>query len=87
MDVDKAIARPDLLDVAEAIEAVSGVAAVNITVADIDIETVGMKVTVEGELIDASGLVRAIEKTGAAMHSIDEVVAGTRIIDRVPRAR
>lgn len=87
MDVDKAIARPDLLDLAEAIDAVSGVEAVNITVAEIDIETMGMEVTVEGEFIDLPGLIRAIEKTGAALHSIDEIVAGTRIIDRVARVR
>lgn len=87
MDVDKAIARPDLVDLAEAIDAVSGVEAVNITVAEIDIETMGMEVTVEGEFIDVPGLIRAIEKTGAALHSIDEIVAGTRIIDRVARVR
>lgn len=87
LDVDKAVARPDVLDLAEAIEAVPGVEAVNITVTDIDIETVGMEITIEGDSIDAPHLIATIEKTGAAVHSIDEVVAGTRIIDRIPRAR
>lgn len=87
LDVDKAVARPGLLDLAEAIEVVSGVEAVNITVEEIDIETVGMDVTVEGDSIDVSGVIEAIEKAGAAVHSIDEIVAGSRIIDRVKRAR
>jgi hypothetical protein len=87
LDVDKAVARPDLLELAEAIDGVSGVEATNITVAEIDMETVGMEVTVEGEYIDAAELVRAIERVGAAVHSVDEVVTGSRIIERVPRTR
>jgi uncharacterized protein len=87
LDVDKAIARPDLLELAEAIDQVPGVEAVNITVEDIDLETVGMWVTVEGEHIDAQRLVQAIEKAGAAVHSIDELVVGSRIIESVRRTR
>jgi uncharacterized protein len=78
LDVDKAVARPDLLELAEAIDAVSGVEATNITVTEIDIETVGMEVTVEGECIDAAQLVRAIEKAGAAVHSVDEFKCASR---------
>ena len=50
-------------------------------------ETVGLEVTVEGEQIDASALVKAIERVGAAVHSIDELVVGTHIVERVPRTR
>lgn len=87
LDVDKATARPDLLELAEAIERSPGVEALNITVTDIDMETVGLEVTVEGQNIDAPRLIHEIEKTGAAVHSIDEVVAGARVIERVPRIR
>lgn len=87
MDVDKAVHRPDILEIAAAIEAVAGVEAVNITVTEIDIETVGMEVTVEGEGIDTDRLVAAIEQTGAVMHSIDQVVTSARIIEAVPRSR
>lgn len=87
LDVDKAITRPDLLELAVAINEVSGVEALNITVAEIDLETVGLEVTAEGEAIDAAQLVRQIEKAGAAVHSIDELVVGDRIIERVPRTR
>lgn len=87
LDVDKAIARPDLLELAEAIDNTPGVEALNITVAEIDLETVGLEVTVEGENIDAPRLIREIEKAGAAVHSIDELVVGNRIVERVPRTR
>jgi uncharacterized protein len=87
LDVDKAVARPDLLELAEAIEKAPGVEALNITVAEIDLETVGLEVTVEGQAIDAQRLIQAIESVGAAVHSIDEVVVGSRIIDHVPRTR
>jgi hypothetical protein len=87
MDVDKAIDRPDIVDLAAAIERVAGVEAVNITVTEIDIQTVGMDVTVEGDGIDWAQLATAIEKTGAMVHSVDQVVAGRRIIEAVQRSR
>lgn len=87
LDVDKAIARPTVPEIAEAIESVNGVEALNITVTEIDIETVGMDVTVEGEHIDYEALTKAIELTGAVVHSIDELASGDRIVDRIKRAR
>jgi hypothetical protein len=63
LDVDKAISRPTLIEIAEAAERVPGVEGLNITVTEIDIETVGMDVTVEGERIDYETLVSAIEST------------------------
>jgi hypothetical protein len=87
LDVDKAISRPTILDIGNAIERVSGVAGLNITVTEIDIETVGMDVTIEGEQIDYEALVKAIEQTGAVVHSIDQLVAGTKVVERVKRER
>ena len=87
LDVDKAVQRPDLLELAEAIDGVTGVDAINITVAEIDIQTVGMEITVEGEDIDVPTLLETIERAGAAVHGVDEVVAGTRLVERVARHR
>ena len=87
LDVDKAIARPSLPEVAAAIEKVSGVQAVNITVTEIDIETVGMDISVEGEHIDHEALLRAIESTGAVVHSIDQLATGSRLIEWAERRR
>lgn len=87
LDVDKAVQRPDLLELAGALESVRGVEAVNVTVTDIDVETVGTEITVEGDGIDTDALFAAIEDVGAVLHSVDEVVVGDRLVDRVPRVR
>jgi hypothetical protein len=87
LDVDKAISRPDLVEIAEAIDRVDGVEAVNLTVTEIDVETVGMDVTIEGTGIDHAAVVEAIEDTGAVVHSIDQLVTGERIVERVKRER
>lgn len=87
LDVDKAISRPSLIDLAAAIETVEGVQAVNVTVTEIDIETVGTEVTIEGEEINYSALLETIESTGAVVHSIDQLACGSRIVERVKRER
>lgn len=87
LDVDKAVARPSLLEIAEAIDKCHGVEAVNITVGEIDIETVGMNVSIEGENMDYDEIVKAIESTGAVVHSLDEIAVGQRIIPRIQRVR
>jgi hypothetical protein len=87
LDVDKAVSRPTLIEITNAIEAVPGVQGLNLTVTDIDIETVGTNVTIEGEGLDYEALVKAIESTGAVVHSIDQIVAGKQIVEMVPRKR
>jgi hypothetical protein len=69
------------------VEALPGVNAVNITVTEIDIETVGTNMTVEGDDIEVEALVRAIEHTGAVVHSFDEIVAGDYLLNGTPRSR
>ena len=90
LDVDKAKEQPSLLDIAEVIEKIQGVEGANIAVDDVDMETVGMQITVEGENIDHEAIVAAIEKAGAAVHSIDEVIVGNKVVERsssIPRDR
>jgi hypothetical protein len=87
LDVDKAVSEPDLIRLATAIEASPGVDAVNVDVTEIDIETVGTNVTVEGPCIDVEAVIRAIENTGAVVHSIDQVVAGRYLLDQTGRSR
>jgi hypothetical protein len=87
LDVDKAVARPSVVELARAIGAAVGVEAVNVTVTEIDVETVGMNVTVEGDAVDYDAVVAAIEAAGAVVHSVDEVVVGSRTIERVERRR
>ncbi|HVZ13057.1 MAG TPA: DUF211 domain-containing protein [Bauldia sp.] len=87
LDVDKAADRPSIPDIAEAISACAGVEACNITVNEIDVETVGMNVTIEGSGLDLDVIRQAIERSGAAVHSLDQFVFGDRMVENIPRAR
>lgn len=87
LDVDKALSRPSLFDIAEAIDKVPGVQGFNISVSEIDLETVGTNITVEGDDIDHRALFKAIEGTGAMVHSVDEIVVGERVVERIERQR
>lgn len=87
LDVDKAMARPSLIEIAKAIQSIPNVEGVNITVNDIDIETVGTEVTIEGQNLDYDSIVKAIESTGAVVHSVDQIVTGDRMIEYVERRR
>ncbi len=87
LDVDKAIGQPDVLALAAAIEEVSGVEGVNVTVTEIDLATVGMDITVEGTQIDHPALIARLEQTGAVVHSVDQACAGERLVERVVRSR
>ncbi len=66
LDVDKGFTLPTLLDIARSIDKVAGVEALNITVTEIDMETVGTITTIEGNNIDYAALVKAIDATGAS---------------------
>jgi hypothetical protein len=87
LDVDKTTQRPSLIEIASAIQGCGGVEACNITVGEIDIETVGTNITIEGEGLDYDEIFRAIERTGAVVHSVDQIVVGERIIEDTPRRR
>ena len=61
--------------------------ALNITVGEIDIETVGMDIAIEGERLDYDEIFKAIESSGVVVHSLDQLAVGNRIIERIPRTR
>lgn len=83
LDVDKSLNRPSLLELAKEIEEVPGVEALNISVTEMDMETMGTNITVEGTNIDYDKLIEAIEDTGAAIHSVDELAVGRRLAESV----
>lgn len=82
LDVDKMVSRPSLIELAKAISDVSGVEALNIVVSEIDIETMDLDVTIEGNNLDYDKIVEAIETAGAVVHSLDEIVVGSKILER-----
>jgi hypothetical protein len=87
LDVDKAMDRPSLVELATAIDAIDGVEALNITVTEIDLETVGLDITIEGMSLPYDKIIEAIESAGAVVHSLDEIVAGSHTLHHVERLR
>ncbi len=87
LDVDKAIARPEIPVLAKAINAVPGVEALNIVVTEIDLQTVGMEITIQGDKLNYEAVVQAIEDAGAVSHSIDEIATGNYLIESIKRSR
>jgi hypothetical protein len=87
IDVDKALRTPTLVEIAEQIAGCRGVSASNITVLEVDQETVGTNITIEGDNLDYDELVEAIERSGAVVHSLDQLVCGDRMLEYVARVR
>lgn len=81
LDVLKPIKGPTIVDVARELASIKGVSGVNITVKEIDVETITLSITVEGEDIDFDTFSRRLEELGCAIHSIDQVVAGKKIVE------
>ena len=87
LDVDWAIATPGIEAVAAAIDGVEGVEAATVTVTEIDLETIGSDIAVEGDGFELKTLIAAIEDAGAVVHSVDQLAFGERIAEYAPRSR
>jgi hypothetical protein len=72
---------PSIVDLAQKLSDMPGVAAVNISIYEIDRKVENAKITIEGEAIPVTEVMALIDDEGGAVHSIDEVVAGSKIID------
>ncbi len=81
LDILKPIKGPSIVDVAQSIASLPGIDGVNITVKEIDVDTITLSMTIEGASIDFEMLQRKLEELGCVIHSIDQVVAGKRIIE------
>jgi hypothetical protein len=72
---------PSIIELADQLSELTGVAAVNISIYEIDRKVENAKVTLEGEDISYPMVLEVIKETGGVIHSIDEVAAGKMIID------
>ncbi|WP_460125723.1 DUF211 domain-containing protein [Stetteria hydrogenophila] len=81
LDILKPIKGPSIVDVARSLASLPGVDGVNITVKEIDVDTITLSMTIEGSNIDFSQLQSKLEELGCVIHSIDQVVAGKKIIE------
>ncbi|MCE4604898.1 MAG: DUF211 domain-containing protein [Aeropyrum sp.] len=81
LDVLKPIRGPSIIDVSREVASLPGIEGVNITVKEIDVETVTLTMTIEGSDIDYSVVERKLEELGCIVHSIDQAVAGRKIVE------
>ncbi len=72
---------PNIITMANSISTLSGISAVNISIAEIDLKVENAKITIEGDDLNYDQIKDVIEDMGGSIHSIDEVVAGKMIID------
>ena len=72
---------PSIIEMAGELSELEGITAVNISIYEIDRKVENAKITIEGESISYRRVLEVIEEMGGAVHSVDEVVAGTEIID------
>ncbi|MCD6324560.1 MAG: DUF211 domain-containing protein [Desulfurococcales archaeon] len=74
LDVLKPLKGHSIPEFAETLISVEGVRRVSVIVNEIDVETVTLTVTVEGPDIDYGDLKETVERLGAVIHSVDQVV-------------
>jgi len=73
---------PDVVTFADAVAGIDGVTGVNVVLVETDKEVQTVKMTVEGDPIQVEIVYETLEDLGAAVHSIDEVVCGDRIVEQ-----
>lgn len=74
--------QPSIVEVSEKISEIEGVEGVNSSLIEVDEEVKNLKVTLEGEFSEQP--VRdVVEEMSASIHSIDEVVIGNRLVDKI----
>ncbi len=72
---------PDMVSFAREIASVEGVDGVNISLYEIDKEVENVKITIRGRLLDMTLIRDRISDIGGIIHSIDEVVAGKKVVE------
>jgi hypothetical protein len=74
---------PSIIDISRKLADLKGVSGVNCTLDEVDQETESIKITMEGHAIDYEAVREAISGFGAVIHSVDNVVAGKKLVDEV----
>jgi len=62
---------------------VENVDGVNLTLMEMDQNTETLKITIVGNNMDFEKIKKVIEELGAVIHSVDEIVAGKIIVEKV----
>ncbi len=74
---------PSIVDLSRRLSIIDGVIGVNCTLDEVDQETESVKITIEGNDIDFDLIEATIRETGAAIHSVDSVSTGKKLVEEV----
>mgnify|MGYP000579379306 CR=1 FL=1 len=86
LDVLKPIREPTLVTLAKNLSKVNGVREVSIVVSEMDVETVTLVVTINGDDIDYEEVESTLRELGVALHSVDEVVFESEVTEESEEA-
>lgn len=75
LDVLKPLKGSSIIELAQTLSSVKGVSQVSVVVNEIDVETVTLTITIEGDSISYESVKETIERLGGVIHSVDQVVA------------
>ncbi|MCE4599809.1 MAG: DUF211 domain-containing protein [Desulfurococcales archaeon] len=81
LDILKPIKGPSVIDVGREIGDLPGIEGVNITVKEIDVDTITLSMTIEGNNIDFKRVQEKLEELGCIIHSVDQVITGKKIVE------
>jgi hypothetical protein len=74
---------PNIIVLANKLSDLSGVDGANISIYEIDKHVENAKITIEGKNLQFEKIKSVIEKNGATIHSIDEVVSGRTLVKEI----
>ncbi|PCR88966.1 DUF211 domain-containing protein [Natrinema ejinorense] len=74
---------PDILELAAVTGDCPGVDGVNVVLVETDRDVQNLKLTIEGDGIDADALEESVTDLGGTVHSIDQVVCGDRVVEQI----
>ncbi len=74
---------PSIMDLANQLADLEGVDGVNLALLEMDQKVENVKITCEGESINFEEVEKIVLRNGATIHSLDEVSAGTSLIEEV----
>jgi len=74
---------PGLIELAESLSNIPEVSGVNISLSEVDQDTETVKIVMEGSDINFTNVKRVLREYDSVVHSIDNVVAGQKIVEDV----
>ena len=74
---------PNIVELVSQLADIEGINGVDITLKEMDQKVENVKITCEGDFIDYEKIDKVITSSGASIHSVDKVSAGSNLIEEV----